>query len=526
MDLNHIAFWTAGLPAAMLFWRGVKRWPEQSGWLAASGLVLSSLALGWFLFRADAGYVAASLALLLIFIPTWANNAALRASERQAYGRAHQLARLAALLHPADAWPTKPRLFLAFQFAQAGQLADAETLLGSLEKRGGELGSVAHVHRLRLFGRWRELIAYAEQRGLLALHTEPGLLMSYLRALGELGRIPEMARFMRAHAHELAAAGIDEAACLYLFAFAGQTELTDRILTSAGRTYGPDMREFWRAVAAEHAGDHDGARRLFKHLGQSRDAQARARAGDRLEHLQRAAPEEPPSAETLATVRYFAGIVGSGRRFQLNAPFRSVVTLALVAINVAVFVLGQWRLDDESTNEQVERFGLFVPDLVSGQWWRALTYLFEHAGFVHLAMNMGALWFLGPFVERAFGRVRFLLIYFVSGTCGTLAYVFIWALHRVPDAKLDHLVGASGCIMGVLGAIAAFMLRAWRAERAPVAGQMLLQLLLIVVVEAAFDATSRDISLLAHGLGLLGGFVCALLLQDRLLAQRGLLPTP
>ncbi|HEX3774349.1 MAG TPA: rhomboid family intramembrane serine protease, partial [Polyangiaceae bacterium] len=82
-----------------------------------------------------------------------------------------------------------------------------------------------------------------------------------------------------------------------------------------------------------------------------------------------------------------------------------------------------------------------------------------------------------------------------------------------------ELVGASGCIMGLLGAHVAVMLRAWRRHRAPMAKQMLVRLMFIVALQVVFDQTTPQVAGLAHAVGLAAGFLCALALTDTLSAD-------
>ena len=74
--------------------------------------------------------------------------------------------------------------------------------------------------------------------------------------------------------------------------------------------------------------------------------------------------------------------------------------------------------------------------------------MFLHSGFVHLAVNMLSLYFLGSFIEQAFGRGRFLALYLLSGISGGLAYLYFGAF----DAAV---VGASGAIFGLFGLLLA-----------------------------------------------------------------------
>ena len=528
MDLNFLALWFAVIPAASLLWRSVRAGRRALGWSVVSAFVLFAAIVGWFSLRDSAGYLAALFMVVFLLVPSRLSHAAARAGEAQRYGRARHLARLAAILHPTADWRVLPRVFHAFELAQAGRLADAEALLQVIARGQSSAAAMATAQRLRLLGRWRELKSLGEREGLLTLRTQPTLFSLYLRALGELGFVDGLAKFLLAQEATLASTGAQDLALLYLFAFTGQIELTQQVLSAKGRGYSPEMRDFWLAVATQSAGQPEEARRAFGQLRSSSDAQIRARAEERFQSLNRAAPEEPPSAQTLAIVQRFAGKLAEGRRFAINEPHnrqQNRVTLLLIAVNTAVYLLGSSPGLLETRDAFAARWAFVAPDILDGQWWRIFSYLFVHAGALHLLMNLGGLWVLGPFVERAFGRVRFSIIYLASGFAGSAVYLGLtW--FRVIEP--EPLVGASGCIMGLLGANAAAMLRAWLRHRAPLAKQIFFRLLAIVVLQVAFDfsanlhagPTGVQIAGLAHGIGLLGGFVSALLLRDEISAGR------
>jgi len=127
----------------------------------------------------------------------------------------------------------------------------------------------------------------------------------------------------------------------------------------------------------------------------------------------------------------------------------SRVSLTIVALNVAVFVLG--LLGQRSF--ALEFGNLPGPVLIegepagvaNGQYYRLATAAFLHAGAFHLAFNMFALAQLGPTLESALGRVRFLALYVLSALGGsTLSYLV--------SGQGTLGVGASGAIFGLFGA--------------------------------------------------------------------------
>jgi rhomboid protease GluP len=89
--------------------------------------------------------------------------------------------------------------------------------------------------------------------------------------------------------------------------------------------------------------------------------------------------------------------------------------------------------------------------LQEGEWWRCLTYAFNHGGVIHLAFNMVALFQVGPLIEQEIGRSRFIILYLLTAITATLAGYF-WH-------PLAPVVGASGSLFGLIGFAAAWFHR-------------------------------------------------------------------
>lgn len=89
--------------------------------------------------------------------------------------------------------------------------------------------------------------------------------------------------------------------------------------------------------------------------------------------------------------------------------------------------------------------------VLSGYVWQFVTYMFAHANFSHLFVNMLGLFFFGPPIERKMGSKEFLLYYFLTGTLAGIASFAIFAL---TGAWYTMLVGASGALFAVLLAFA------------------------------------------------------------------------
>jgi membrane associated rhomboid family serine protease len=197
-------------------------------------------------------------------------------------------------------------------------------------------------------------------------------------------------------------------------------------------------------------------------------------------------------------------ITASTRRSQFrNAP----AVLALILVNVLVFLF-EISVGDWNDPEVLHRIGALEPYavVVQGDYWRLFTALFLHGGFLHLGFNLFALYVLGPPLERAIGTMRFAACYLISGLASSAGVVALTVLGVVQVAQV---IGASGCIMGIVGAWAGFLLR---HRHAPLAKQRLANIALIVAIQIAFDLSTPQVSMAAHMCGLVAGFFLGLIL--------------
>ncbi len=144
-----------------------------------------------------------------------------------------------------------------------------------------------------------------------------------------------------------------------------------------------------------------------------------------------------------------------------------VVTVALIAANLAVWMLFQGMGNDQRLAASVCELGLIPGDLLhrlpvgysfpvgdgiscvveAGRSWETLvTSMFLHGGWLHVLGNCWFLWIFGNNVEGAMGHFRFLAFYLVCGVAAAAAQIVADPGSAVP------MVGASGAISGVMGA--------------------------------------------------------------------------
>jgi len=193
-----------------------------------------------------------------------------------------------------------------------------------------------------------------------------------------------------------------------------------------------------------------------------------------------------------------------------------LVTMSLIAINVAVFVLVLLVTRESSAltggvTDMHLRLGLSKEVLAQpiewasddgssfftqpDGWYRLVTSGFLHFGVIHIAFNMYFLYVLGPMLEPGLGRVKFLLLYFASLLGGSLGVILL------DSGGIDITAGASGAVFGLLAAATVGM---WRRGVNPfstsIGGALIINLFITFAIPG--------ISIGGHLGGAVAGAIC------------------
>ncbi|HEY1268657.1 MAG TPA: rhomboid family intramembrane serine protease [Candidatus Binatia bacterium] len=144
----------------------------------------------------------------------------------------------------------------------------------------------------------------------------------------------------------------------------------------------------------------------------------------------------------------------------------AIVTLAIIAVNVLVWLLIQGAGSEASVAASICNLGLIPGELTGAlapgttvplgeglacvaEPGRGLvhlfTHMFLHGSWMHLLGNMWFLWLFGNNIEDSMGHSRFLMFYILCGLAAAFAQIATG-----PDAAVP-MVGASGAISGVMG---------------------------------------------------------------------------
>lgn len=172
------------------------------------------------------------------------------------------------------------------------------------------------------------------------------------------------------------------------------------------------------------------------------------------------------------------------------------VTILLVAANCVVFLICTWGGD--VLYNKGELLGRAVAE--QGEYYRIFTSMFLHADTGHLFGNMLMLYAVGALLERRFGRLGYMALYFLSGAGA--AAVSVW--YQLRSGSLVGSIGASGAVYGLVGALLTLVI----AGRGRFGSITLSRILLCIAYSLYSGLMAEHIDNAAH----IGGFVSGFLL--------------
>ena len=231
----------------------------------------------------------------------------------------------------------------------------------------------------------------------------------------------------------------------------------------------------------------------------------------------------PRREEDPAPIYGEARPISPQQSYRLSLPLRRPYAVwVLLAINVIVFVVPEVlgllgiRVAGFPPNLVVRALGAKDNQRIAvyGEYYRFLTAMFLHGGWLHIAFNAYALYVLGPEAERIYGTARFLALYFIAGLAGGVAS---YALNASPA------VGASGAIFGLIGGLAAFYYVS-RRLLGEISRQQLGSLITVIMINLFIGFSTPVIDNTAHIGGLIGGAAVGWLLAPRLSIDERLYP--
>jgi rhomboid protease GluP len=512
IDLNHILLFIAVVSPLILLARIARlRNPRNHGWRIAAVIVLAGCAAAWLVVPAVAGFIGGILWALLLLIPSLAEWKIEDLLLARRWTEARRLAVVRRMLHPWEDSPYRPVLLRSLEQASAGRLDRALDQLAIERDEITPAGRFAIALTFALTENWPGLVQWCRRD--LSVTANPAVLALYFRALGETGALDDLVLLLtsRAATREPRLT-IDLPWIVNLamvVAYSGKRSSLVRLLEGDLRRMPLDQQQFWVATAELAGGKRDAASERLNRLRlETCDAVLRRSIDRRLAQVPPATPLSATSERLLA--RLVAETIGTRKATPRRRVSGAPAVWAFILLNVAMF--GVEMLLGGSTNSlTLQNLGGLDPEAVVArhEYWRLFTALFLHYGALHLGINLLGLYILGPALERMIGATKFVVSYLLSGLGSSAGVVLLWWLGLT---KSDLLVGASGCIMGVIGVAAGLLLR---HRQTPLAGRQLQNIIAIVAIQTAFDLWSPRVSLAAHLSGFISGVAIGLVLASQ-----------
>jgi membrane associated rhomboid family serine protease len=523
--LIRLLLWAVALNAGLLLlvmWR--RGLAGQYGY--AGLLALEVVASGALLYTGRTGHplsvVVIGTFVFLVVVPIVLRGITAWAVRHGRWRLAMRLTGLRALLQPGAGVGREKELLQVIQQVQSG---DTDELVARLRARAAaeedpELRGLLHEQVLTLLvieKRWDEALELAaEQVTPRDVAARPRLGAALIRVYGEVGDMDGLVRTMYLVEGGSGAADVENADVLehcriMVLAFTGQSADLERLLGGASHAAAePKVRHFWRGVAHQQAGEPAEAAaqyRLARARLSAEDSRARETIEARLADVEQGcAPvqlTDPDQVRRLVgAIRERAARTVARPRLRGSSWRRTPATIGLVLVNVVIF--GAMELFGRGSGDSgtLIRAGASLTHAVhAGEYWRLASAMFLHANWLHLAVNVFMLHFLGRFFEQLVGGVRFFVVYFLAGVAGNLAS-YLWRSGPVS-------VGASSSIFGILGGALVVLLlsrgkvpESWRRS-------MIFVLALVIGLNFLPGLDIKVIDNFAHLGGLVGGAAAA-----------------
>ena len=186
---------------------------------------------------------------------------------------------------------------------------------------------------------------------------------------------------------------------------------------------------------------------------------------------------------------------------------KPIITIALVIINVIVYLILEQLGSTEDTEFMLKKGAVYPPEILRGEYWRLFTAMFMHFGFEHILNNMFVFICAGPILAQGLGHVKYLILYLMAGMGGST----LSCLHMLQSGEYAVSAGASGAIFGIIGALLWIVIR-HKGKYETLTGKGLVFMILITLY---YGVSSKGVDNWGHIGGLLMGFVMAVILYRK-----------
>lgn len=196
-------------------------------------------------------------------------------------------------------------------------------------------------------------------------------------------------------------------------------------------------------------------------------------------------------------------------RIQVQKRRPVIMNTVMIAANILVFILIEITGSSSDSMHMIEWGAAFPPLIQEGEYYRLFTCMFLHFGLAHLVNNMIVLGFLGDNLERAVGRIKYLIIYILGGVGAS--YISYYAELSGSSPTISVSAGASGAIFAVIGAMLYILI----VNKGRLEDLTTRQMVLLAGLTLYHGFISAGVDNAAHVGGLICGFVLGILLYRK-----------
>lgn len=184
-----------------------------------------------------------------------------------------------------------------------------------------------------------------------------------------------------------------------------------------------------------------------------------------------------------------------------------VITLLLLALNVAVYLYTEWMGSSSDTAFMLDMGASYEPYIIEEhEYYRLITHFFLHYGWDHLFNNMVSLLILGYSLENVLGRLRYTVVYFLSGVLAGICSVACTYYITPENAAVS--CGASGAVYGLMGALLVLLITSRPGERSSTVPRYIL----FIGLSLYSGMQDQSIDNAAHIGGFVSGFLICLII--------------
>ena len=174
-------------------------------------------------------------------------------------------------------------------------------------------------------------------------------------------------------------------------------------------------------------------------------------------------------------------------------PKTPIITNIIILTCILYFVLMLFNTKGNLSAANLLKYGAnYQAYIQTGEWYRLFSCIFIHASILHLLLNMYTLKIIGSQIESFLGKIRFVIVFIISGLIGSLFSAIL---------TKSVSVGASGAIFGILGSLIYFSYH----YRLLLGSSLKYEILPVVIFNLGIGLFIPGVDIWAHIGGLVGG---------------------